>query len=281
MADSINTIINKLEKRLRNLESKTLGSIVISRLTPPDGVTGDFLAKASSTDYDVEWRTGYLYSTTLYYTSSGTFTFSPATYPDLKAVRVRLVGGGGGGGGCATTGAGQSAAGGAGGGGGYSEEFITMNSSTASVTVTVGAGGANGAAGANAGSTGGTSSFGAYLSATGGSAGGGDAASTAPIYGASGASPGAGSGGDLNVSGTAGGRSFSINTSGDSMFWIYGGGSALSPQSHMQASATGGNGTNGISYGMGGGGGVNTVSQATARAGGDGSAGIVIVDVFV
>lgn len=280
MADSINEIINKLEKRLRNLESKTLGSVVISRLTPANGVTGDFLAKASSTDYDVEWRTGYLYSTTLYYTSSGTFTFSPATYPDLKAVRVRLVGGGGGGGGCALTGAGQSAGGGSGGGAGYSEEFIVMDSSTASVTVTVGAGGANGAAGANNGSAGGTSSFGAYLSATGGSAGGGDLASTAPVYGASGASPGAGSGGNLNLSGSAGSRSFSIDIDGISMYWPYGGGSALSPQAFMQAIASGTAGTNGLSYGMGGGGGTNTESQV-ARAGGDGSAGIVIVDVFV
>jgi hypothetical protein len=41
---------------------------------------------------------------TLYYTSSGTFT--KASYPWLRAIKVKVQGAGGGGGGCATTAAG-------------------------------------------------------------------------------------------------------------------------------------------------------------------------------
>lgn len=112
---------------------------------------------------------GYRFVQTIYFTSSGTFT--KATYPWLRAIRVRCQGGGGGSGGVAATGAGQWAASSGGTGGAYAESFITnIAGLAASTAVTVGAGGAAGGAGTN-GSPGGNSSFGSLVSATGGSQG--------------------------------------------------------------------------------------------------------------
>jgi hypothetical protein len=92
----------------------------------------------------------YRFVTTVYFTSSGTFT--KADYPWLRAIRVKCQGGGGGGGGAATTGVGQQAISSGGAGGAYAESFITnIAGLDASVTVTRGAGGTGGAAGNNAG----------------------------------------------------------------------------------------------------------------------------------
>ena len=113
---------------------------------------------------------GYLYAQTLTYAVAGTSTFTKATYPWLRALRVRCQGGGGGGGGPGGTGASSVSIGGAGGGGGYAESFITdIAGLDASVTITVGAGGSGGSSAA--GSNGGSSSFGALVSANGGNGG--------------------------------------------------------------------------------------------------------------
>jgi len=90
------------------------------------------------------------------FTSTGTFTV-PA---GITAIKVTVVGGGGGG---ATVTSGGYVGGG-GGGGGAAITFITGLTPGATITATVGAAGA-------ASSAGGTSSFGAYASATGGSGG--------------------------------------------------------------------------------------------------------------
>ena len=86
-------------------------------------------------------------------TATGT-TWTQTGKTDLKRIRVTCYGGGGGGGS------------GTGGGGGGGIGFVVLEASavTTNVTVTVGAGGAIDA-------TGGTSSFGSYISATGGSPG--------------------------------------------------------------------------------------------------------------
>jgi hypothetical protein len=104
---------------------------------------------------------------TLYFTSSGTFT--KATYPWLRAIRVKLQAGGGGGGGINLTPTDAIAASNGGGGGTYGEKFFTDIASLASsVTVTVGAGGAGGnGATQSSGATGGTTSF-HNMSVTGG-----------------------------------------------------------------------------------------------------------------
>jgi len=147
---------------------------------------------------------GFSRMTTLY--SSANFVVPNG----VSRLKVRVCGGGGGGGG------GASGLGGAGGGaGGYTEAVIQVTPG-ATIPVTVGAGGA-GAPGTGLGGTGGTSSFGTYLSATGG--GGGESAAT---YAAGGA-PGTGSGGTMVAIGGFG----SDGNGGTVMFAGNGGASAF------------------------------------------------------
>jgi hypothetical protein len=117
------------------------------------------------------------------FTSSGTFT-APFT-GDFK---VTVVGGGGSGGSGSPTTTG-------GGSGGASIKIVTLTKSDA-VTVTVGASGGSVVAN-NTGNAGGTSSFGAFCSATGGI--GGNFA-TSQVY-TNGGAGGIGIGGDINLVG--------------------------------------------------------------------------------
>jgi hypothetical protein len=225
-----------------------------------------FAAKADKT-------AGYQFAQTVYFTSNGTFT--KATYTWLRAIRVRCQGAGGGGGGCVNTGSGM-ALGGAGGGGVYSESFITdIAGLSASVTITVGAGGNGGAAGANTGATGGTSSFGSAVSANGG-LGGAGAAAADPVTSVSGTDAATTGVGDLVIAGSA---------TSESLYLIVAGGqSAKGGDSVLGAGARGrltsGNGLTGHNYGGGGSGGANSSFQGTARAGGNGAGGIVIVELY-
>jgi len=160
---------------------------------------------------------------------------SPATWSKpatIKAVKVTVIGGGGGSAGNPNTNQGG------GGGAGTAIEYIPAASIPGPVSVTVGAGG-NGAAG-------GTSSYGAFCSATGGGAG-----APASVGGAR----GAGSGGTVNMGGEAGGSS-----TGGSTF--------------MAAPVT--DQVNGIIYG-GGSGQKNGGPPFTALIGGT---GVVIVEEF-
>ena len=125
---------------------------------------------------------------------SGLQTWTKPT--GCRKVLVKLVGGGGGTSSSSTQGTGS--------GGGYSEKFINVES-ISTVDVRVGGAGRFVTADTN---TGGNSSFGIYLSASGGAGG----ASSTP------AAPGAGSNGDINISG---GLGFNSGTS------FYGGGSQL------------------------------------------------------
>jgi hypothetical protein len=104
------------------------------------------------------------------FTSNGTWTTANKT--DLKRIRVTCYGGGAGGG---------SNSGG--GGGGISQVTLELSDITSSVAVTIGSGGGSGAAG-------GTTSFGSYITATGGSPGssftGGAGGGTGGAGGASG-----------------------------------------------------------------------------------------------
>jgi len=161
------------------------------------------------------------------YVSPTTWT-KPAT---IKAVKVTVIGGGGG------SAANPNTNQGAGGGGGTAIEYIPAASIPGPVSVTVGAGG-NGAAG-------GTSSYGAFCSATGGGSGPpGSVAGTG----------GAGSGGTVNMVGQAG-----INNSGGATF--------------MAAEVSGQ--VNGLIYG--GGSGPKSGGPGTALIGGT---GVVIVEEF-
>jgi hypothetical protein len=222
---------------------------------------------------------GYVYVDTVYFTSDDTFT--KATYPWLRAIRVKCQGAGGGGGGAATSGAGQVTNAAAGGGGGYSESFITdIAGLSSSVTVTVGAGGAGGAAGNNAGSAGGSSSFGTAVVANGGSGGIGGGAFAVPVAGnASSASDTAGAVGQLLLRGS--GSEGTIFPTATIAVRKSGAPSPVFGKSRVDLlTFTGGNGETGENFGSGGGGGANAQNQATARSGGAGAAGIVIVELY-
>jgi len=92
--------------------------------------------------------------TKMEFVTSTPYTWTQTGKTDLKRIRVTAYGGGGGGG----SGVGGGGAGGIG--------FVTLEASavTTNVTVTIGAGGAVGA-------TGGTTSFGSYITCTGGATG--------------------------------------------------------------------------------------------------------------
>jgi len=216
----------------------------------------------------------YRYVQTVDFTSSGTFT--KATYPWLRAVRIRLVGGGGGGGGCEGTINGDStsvAKGGNGGGSGYAEAFVLESSLSSSETVTVGAGGSGGSSGNNAGSNGGTSSFGSHCVAGGGDGGGGGAQDTHPIVVDNGAA-GDGTTGDLLLEGNQGPSTLIMQDSIGFSYtgWsVFGSGRSVGVFRHTGAS--------GKDYG-GGGSGATSTSQNVGRAGGTGGPGIVIVELY-
>lgn len=207
--------------------------------------------------------TGYTFVSTLYFTTSGSFV--KATYPWLRALRVRAVGAGGGGGYSGTV---NNYAGSGGGGGGYCEKFTTdIASLLASETISVGANGTGGTSTANGTNGGSSTAFGV----TAGGGGGG----TDPV----GAIPGSGgtaSGGDLNIVGQAGfPGGYSTATVATHRFGQ--GGSSLLGFGSRGASAGQGTGINGSNYGGGGGGGYRI---NTSYNGGAGADGIVIVDLF-
>jgi hypothetical protein len=93
------------------------------------------------------------------FTSSGTFTVPTG----VTKLIVDVWGGGGGGANSIVGGTGA-----AGGSGGYGRAYVSGLTPGASITVTVGGGGNAGAGSGGGGSAGGTSSFGSYLSCTGG-----------------------------------------------------------------------------------------------------------------
>jgi hypothetical protein len=223
---------------------------------------------------------GFQLVETIYYTSNATFT--KATYPWLRAIRVKCQGAGGGGGGAATTTVGQVSLANGGSGGAYAESFITdIAGLSASVTVTVGSGGAGGAAGANNGSSGGTTSFGSTVSANGGQGGFSQIATNFPNVLVNGTSGQTTATGDLKIpsSDTTGYVQILGGLFGDTRSRSGPGGNSLFGKGGNSRTNSGnGEGQNG--QGSGGGGALNTENQATARAGAVGAAGIVIVELF-
>jgi hypothetical protein len=205
------------------------------------------------------------------FTSSGTYT--PTT--GMLYCEVKILGGGGASGGGATTGGSTASAGAGGGAGEYAVGVFSATTIGSSQTVTIGTGG-TGVSGAG-GNTGGTTSLGALITAVGGSGGSTVAAATA------GSAPGGaggtgGTGGSYRAPGALGGTTFYSVAAGTG----YGGQGA---NSQIGAGGSGGavnaNGNAGSGYGAGGGGPLNYLSQATARTGGAGTAGIVVVTEYI
>jgi hypothetical protein len=210
------------------------------------------------------------------FVASGTFTVPTG----VTSLKVTVVGGGGSGGGRSDS---ATYVGGCGGGGGGAAiKWITGITSGTAITVTIGAGGLPCSATAPAnGLVGGTSSFGTYCSATGGS-GGGYGNNLVLISQQGGGAGGIGTGGDLNIKGGGGalGSSAFCKGGGSGGSSILGGGA----QSTLISSSGGqsGSGTGGFaggSYGGGGGGAyASTVSASTSRVSGAGASGVVIVE---
>ncbi len=223
---------------------------------------------------------GFLFGSRVYFFGDGSFI--KAGLPGLRAVMIRLVGGGGGAGSCEATGATQACAAGGGGGGAYSETFVLESALGATETVTVGDGGAgdNAASGGNApGDAGEASSFGTHCVAAGGDGGVGDAARGTPYYSTSGAAGGLrGAGtGDLRIEGGKGEAKIILEAA---ISPVSGGNTIFSPQRGQGQTSGGANGANGKVYGGGGVGGANADDQGSARSGGNGAKGLVIVDTF-
>jgi hypothetical protein len=151
---------------------------------------------------------------------------------------------------------------GGGSGGGYARKLIQGVLPGQSISVTVGNGGAAGTTGGSPAGPGGTTSFGQYVSATGGSLNY-LASAAAPVYGAT--PPGTGVNGDTNLSGSAG-QGGILNQGG------MGGGA---PMSGGQNSGT--TGVAGTTPGGGAAGAGTGANSATPYNGAAGGGGLVVV----
>lgn len=211
------------------------------------------------------------------FTTSG--TFSKASYPWLRSMRVRVQAGGGGGGGTPTgPGPGQICVAGAGGGGAYAESFITdIAGLAASVTVTVGSGGAGGIGGTN-GADGGASSFGTLVSANGGNYGSAGGTNYSYFEKRPGAAPQATGVGNLVIPGR--GSEGADNSGKDGVgTGPKGGDSQLGAGGTAAFGYATKAGNAAVGYGGGGSGSITGVYSG-AQNGGAGSAGIVIVELY-
>lgn len=235
--------------------------------------------------------------------SSGSGTYTPPS--GVRSLFVKIWGGGGGGGGTGfDSSAGYVSIGGGGGGGDYVEGVITTISS--SYTYSVGGGGAGGTAGASSGASGSNgvagsnTTFGTWIAGGGSSGGGGDVLNAVGIY-ANGGAPGpngSSTGGNIIFPGCGGASGSTTvyvsgqtgiinNNSGGSAFGFsmfnpielvlnnYFGISPTSALSNNYNIA----GANAIFVGQGGPGGINYQS-GVAQPGGNGHAGLIIIDEY-
>jgi hypothetical protein len=210
------------------------------------------------------------------FTVVGTFSWNAPANP--KLIWARGMGCAGAGGGAANTGAGQSACGGGGGGGEYAESWLDGAFVSSPQTVTIGAAGAPGTAGANPGGAGGDCSFGSILLAKGGGGGNGMAATASAA--AAGGAGGTGGIGQLLVPGEGG--DMGRVAGGFPVDVARGGRSVLGAGAQQVNAANSSAGLNGSRYGGGGGGAMNRDTGSVGnQAGGAGAAGgIVVVSFF-
>ena len=206
---------------------------------------------------DTDGFVGRLIKTRVF-TSSDTYTPTPGT----KRIRVTITGGGGGGGGCQAFASNETFFGAGGGAGGTIISIMTAGS----YYVVIGAGGSGGAGALN-GLNGGDSSF-ASLIASGGGGGG-----KSGVSNTSGGAGGVPNTGDIRIIGGYGGDgqsgNFSVSGEGGASHWGGGG-----------RAGTGGGGVSGSAYGSGGGGAYDPAHSGTKMTGGNGAAGICIIEEF-
>ena len=186
------------------------------------------------------------------YTASGTFQ-APA---GVTQIEVEVWGGGAGS--FAST---TSIASGGGGGGGYARKRISGLIPGQAIPFIVGSGGVGGTLAGGSATSGQASSFGTFVSATGGTVNLYATASNPQLGGGF----GSGQGGDVNLSGSA----------GQSGVAGVGGMGGAAPMGGMQNSGTTGN--PGTSPGGGASGAGNGSSGSTAYGGGAGASGLIVV----
>jgi len=226
------------------------------------------------------------------YTSSGTYTKSTGA----KKVLVEIWGAGGSGG------SGENPSVGGGGGGEYRKYWLDASDLDASVSITIGSGGAGVTASSEtSGNSGGDTTFGGYATSTGGSGGGYDSANNNPVAGGSGGTPfsniegiwGAGQSSAGGQSGTksagGGGSESGGGNGGGSSLWggAGGGGSGNASQGAGGTSTYGGNGGDGEhdteggdGVQPGGGGGACDSSTGTHESGTGGDGQVIITEFF-
>lgn len=196
-----------------------------------------------------------------------TFTASATYKPTAgaKFIRITLTGGGGGGGGCQAS-SNRETYFGAGGGAGATIISTFMLTGAVSYSLFIGAGGAGGVAASN-GSDGGTTKFSTVLSAPGGNGGG-----KSGVSNTNGGDGGVATTGDIRLSGGYGGdgQSGLIAVSGQGGDSYFGGGGR----------AGAGRGVFGAAPGSGGGGAYDSGYSGLAMNGGNGAAGIIIIEEY-
>ncbi|ELF11847.1 hypothetical protein A1YU_01999 [Escherichia coli KTE142] len=248
-----------LEKERHDQLLTALRALLLSRKNPFSDIKSDGTVKTALENLGLGEST-FGAQNCVVFDKAGVSTWN---VPDIvkkgRRVRVKVIGGGGSGGYPAinTT---NPAGGGGGGGGGVSESVIDLTG-ISTVTITVGSGGTGQNTSASNGRQGGTSSFGTYLSATGGDGGG-------QISGGAG---GEGIGGQINTSLGPGSPGASMISRGNSAV----GGSGGGPGGNGQVLGSAENVAKGAK-GPGGGG----AGLATEKAGGvtgAGYSGIVII----
>ena len=177
-ASNLSDLAGPLSTARTNLGLGTAAVEPATKLVPTGGTTGQVLAKASNTNWDLTWATaGGGGSDVQAYKTPGTYTWTKPA--GAKAVFVFVAaGGGGGGGGAVNATNGIRGGGGGGGGGGFTQIWMNADDLPSTVTVTVGAGGAGGASRPSGsaqsglvGQAGGATTFGSFLRAAPGAAG--------------------------------------------------------------------------------------------------------------
>jgi hypothetical protein len=204
-------------------------------------------------------------------------TYTPPS--NVSTVKVTIVGGGGGGGGAGGQGASSAAAAAGGSAGAYCESFYTAAQLAGGVAITIGAAGVGGGAGSNPGTNGSTSTFGSLMTAPGGQGGGFGVSTSSFSLSTPGGSSGEPTGyNQYGTHGEAGSNGYVFNASAN----YYGaggqGGSGLYGSGGGPSGADTA-GANGGGHGAGGAG-ACTAPSGAGYPGGNGSAGVCIIEEY-
>jgi hypothetical protein len=273
------TVVNN-DSVMRTAQYFRGGTAAANAITPPVSIpAGGWAVYEDGEGWDVYDGSGRLQSSvgpgrylrTRVFTSGTSFV----TSADVSTIVCRLVGGGAGGGGCTSVASAAAAAGGGGGGSEAEKTFSTGPSATVNYVIGAAGNGVSGAAGANATAT--TVTFGGVtVTAPGGTGGPVATATTALTARLGGAGGVLSTNGDVNGAGQAGAPGVilivtgAIGVSGAGGSSMFGGGG--------NGIVAAGNGVNALGFGAGGGGALTGASAV--RTGGNGTAGLLVVDEY-